>query len=69
MEGFLAGPVFVFPEGPVDADAEGVTDLGDQGSDGAVEVIALTMAVYLVISLLSSLAMNLYGRTTAIVER
>ncbi|MDR3423043.1 MAG: amino acid ABC transporter permease [Xanthobacteraceae bacterium] len=35
----------------------------------AVEVIALTMAVYLVISLFTSLLMNLYARTTAIVER
>jgi general L-amino acid transport system permease protein len=35
----------------------------------AVEVIAITMAVYLSISLVTSLLMNLYGRTTAIVER
>ena len=35
----------------------------------AVEVIAITMAVYLVISLITSLLMNLYGRSTAIVER
>jgi general L-amino acid transport system permease protein len=35
----------------------------------AVEVIAITMAVYLAISLFTSLLMNLYGRTTAIVER
>ena len=35
----------------------------------AVEVIAITMAVYLAISLVTSLAMNLYGRTVAIVER
>jgi general L-amino acid transport system permease protein len=35
----------------------------------AVEVIAITMAVYLVISLVTSLLMNLYGRTTALVER
>jgi general L-amino acid transport system permease protein len=35
----------------------------------AVEVIAITMAVYLAISLLTSLAMGLYGRTIAIVER
>jgi general L-amino acid transport system permease protein len=35
----------------------------------AVEVIAITMAVYLVISLFTSLAMNLYGRSVAIVER
>jgi general L-amino acid transport system permease protein len=35
----------------------------------AVEVIAITMAVYLAISLVTSLLMNLYGRTTAIVER
>ncbi len=35
----------------------------------AVEVIAITMAVYLAISLFTSLLMNLYARTTAIVER
>jgi general L-amino acid transport system permease protein len=35
----------------------------------AVEVIAITMAVYLAISLVTSLAMSLYGRTTLIVER
>ncbi len=35
----------------------------------AVEVIAITMAVYLFISLCTSLGMNLYGRTVAIVER
>jgi len=35
----------------------------------AVEVIAITMAVYLSISLFMSLLMNLYARTTAIVER
>jgi general L-amino acid transport system permease protein len=35
----------------------------------AVEVIAITMAVYLFISLSVSLLMNLYGRTTAIAER
>jgi general L-amino acid transport system permease protein len=35
----------------------------------AVEVIAITMAVYLSISLFTSLLMNLYGRTVAIVER
>jgi general L-amino acid transport system permease protein len=35
----------------------------------AVEVIALTMAVYLTISLVTSLAMTLYGRSTMIVER
>jgi len=35
----------------------------------AVEVIAITMAVYLTISLVTSLAMNLYGRSVAIVER
>ena len=35
----------------------------------AVEVIAITMAVYLAISLFTSLLMNLYGRATAIVER
>jgi general L-amino acid transport system permease protein len=35
----------------------------------AVEVIAITMAVYLSISLVTSLLMNLYGRTVAIAER
>ena len=35
----------------------------------AVEVIAITMAVYLAISLFTSVLMNLYGRATAIVER
>jgi general L-amino acid transport system permease protein len=35
----------------------------------AVEVIAITMAVYLAISLLTSFTMGLYGRTIAIVER
>jgi general L-amino acid transport system permease protein len=35
----------------------------------AVEVIAITMAVYLAISLVTSLLMNWYGRTTAIAER
>jgi len=35
----------------------------------AVEVVALTMAVYLVISLATSGLMNLYGRTVAVVER
>jgi general L-amino acid transport system permease protein len=35
----------------------------------AVEVVAITMAVYLSISLVTSLLMNLYGRTTAVVER
>jgi general L-amino acid transport system permease protein len=35
----------------------------------AVEVIAITMAVYLTISLFASLLMNVYGRTTVIVER
>jgi general L-amino acid transport system permease protein len=35
----------------------------------AVEVIAITMAVYLAISLVTSLLMNLYARMTAIVER
>jgi general L-amino acid transport system permease protein len=34
----------------------------------AVEVIAITMAVYLAISLFTSLLMNLYARTAAIVE-
>ncbi|HXQ83407.1 MAG TPA: amino acid ABC transporter permease [Xanthobacteraceae bacterium] len=35
----------------------------------AVEVVAITMAVYLFISLVTSLLMNLYGRSVAIVER
>jgi general L-amino acid transport system permease protein len=35
----------------------------------AVEVVALTMAVYLTISLLTSLIMNLYNRRIALVER
>src|SRR4029077_16710194 len=35
----------------------------------AVEVIAITMAVYLSISLFTSLLMNFYGRSVAIVER
>jgi general L-amino acid transport system permease protein len=35
----------------------------------AVEVIALTMAVYLVISLVTSALMNLYAHTSVIVER
>src|SRR5579872_1085808 len=35
----------------------------------SVEVIAITMAVYLTISLVTSLLMNLYGRMTAVVER
>ena len=35
----------------------------------AVEVIAITMAVYLSISLVTSLLMSLYGRTVAIAER
>jgi general L-amino acid transport system permease protein len=35
----------------------------------AVEVIAITMAVYLFISLVTSLLMNLYGRSVGIVER
>ena len=35
----------------------------------AVEVVALTMAVYLTISLFTSLLMNLYNRRVALVER
>jgi general L-amino acid transport system permease protein len=35
----------------------------------AVEVVAVTMAVYLAISLFTSLLMNLYGRTVAVAER
>jgi general L-amino acid transport system permease protein len=35
----------------------------------AVEVVAITMAVYLAISLFTSLLMSLYGRAVAVVER
>jgi len=35
----------------------------------AVEVVAVTMAVYLTISLLTSAVMNWYNRRKAIVER
>ena len=35
----------------------------------AVEVVAITMLVYLVISLTTSLIMNLYNRRMALVER
>jgi len=35
----------------------------------AVQVIFITMAVYLAISLLASLAMNLYNRRFSLVER
>jgi general L-amino acid transport system permease protein len=35
----------------------------------AVEVVSITMAVYLAISLFTSFLMNLYGRTTAVAER
>ena len=35
----------------------------------AVEVVAITMAVYLTISLVTSFLMNLYARKTAIAER
>jgi general L-amino acid transport system permease protein len=35
----------------------------------AVEVIAITMAVYLFISLVTSLGMNIYNRRMALVER
>jgi len=35
----------------------------------AVEVVAITMAVYLAISLFTSLMMGLYARSAAIVER
>jgi general L-amino acid transport system permease protein len=35
----------------------------------AVEVVAITMAVYLFISLVTSLLMNLYGRAVGVVER
>jgi general L-amino acid transport system permease protein len=34
----------------------------------AVEVVAITMAVYLAISLFASALMNLYARTTSVVE-
>ena len=35
----------------------------------AIEVVALTMAVYLTISLVTSLIMNLYNWRMALVER
>ena len=35
----------------------------------AVTVVAVTMAVYLTISLVTSLAMNIYNRRVALVER
>ena len=35
----------------------------------AVEVVAVTMAVYLTISLVTSFAMNVYNRRMALVER
>jgi general L-amino acid transport system permease protein len=35
----------------------------------AVEVVAITMAVYLVISLVTSLLMNIYNSRIAVVER
>ena len=35
----------------------------------AIEIVAITMAVYLTISLITSAAMNLYNRRMAIVER
>jgi general L-amino acid transport system permease protein len=35
----------------------------------AVEVVAVTMAVYLAISLLTSLFMNIYARSSAVAER
>jgi general L-amino acid transport system permease protein len=35
----------------------------------AVQVIAITMAVYLVISLVTAFFMNLYNRRMALVER
>jgi general L-amino acid transport system permease protein len=35
----------------------------------AVTVVAVTMAVYLTISLVTSLAMNVYNRRVALVER
>jgi general L-amino acid transport system permease protein len=35
----------------------------------AVEVVAITMAVYLTLSLLTSLVMNIYNRRVALVER
>ena len=35
----------------------------------AVEVVAITMAVYLSISLVTSLLMNLYGYALAVEER
>jgi general L-amino acid transport system permease protein len=35
----------------------------------AVQVIAITMAVYLVISLITAMIMNVYNRRMALVER
>ena len=35
----------------------------------AIEIIAMTMAVYLTLSLLTSLLMNIYNRKVALVER
>jgi general L-amino acid transport system permease protein len=35
----------------------------------AVEVVAVTMGVYLAISLLTSLFMNVYARSSAVAER
>jgi general L-amino acid transport system permease protein len=35
----------------------------------AIEIIALTMAVYLAISLITSALMNFYNRRVALVER
>ena len=35
----------------------------------AIEVVAITMAVYLAISLITSFVMNIYNRRVAIVER
>ncbi|WP_220410009.1 hypothetical protein, partial [Escherichia coli] len=39
------------------------------GSRQAIETIAMTMSVYLIISLTISLLMNIYNRRIAIVER
>ena len=35
----------------------------------AIEIVAITMAVYLIISLVTSAIMNIYNRRVAIVER
>ena len=47
----------------------GTGDKVREQSSASVQVVAITMAVYLAISLLASGAMALYGRRVAIVER